>query len=199
MRVQRRSAAKTMDHTITWGRLWSRVATFILALTFSVASVAGQNTSDDDALELLPPASTQRVQKPTVTPTVVEPVDCQQVVELTRSGLDDQIIADVVRERGLSRPLSVDDLLFLRRSRVSNEVIRAMQQIAPKAAVYEVAPTVVHVESPPPPPVIIRTVPRYYWGFSAPVYVRPPSPRPYPHHGHPHPRGGSRISFGFSF
>ena len=129
--------------------------------------------------------------------TAVHPLDASQVVALTRSGLDDRILADLVRDRGVIRPLTVDDLLYLRRNSVSNEVIRAMQQTAPRATVYTASPAVVRIAPPPPRPVIIRTVPDYYWGFGAPLYGRPY--HAYPYRGHPHSRGTGRVSIGFSF
>ncbi len=186
-----------------WSRTWRCWLAAVVLLTVSGSNVCAQTSTGDKAPELLPPAAIAPTQSsgPVAQsngPAVVHPVDAQQVVELSRSGLDEQIIADLVRERGVNRPLTVEDLLFLRRSRVSNVVIRAMQQAAPKATVYEPPATILRVQPPPPPPpVIIRTTPTYYWGFGVPLYARPHHPHPY--RGHPHPRGPGRISFGISF
>ncbi len=172
-----------------------RLAAAILLIHVTGMSLCAQTATSGDPPELLPPASKLAV--PNSPPTVVHPLDAPQVVELTRSGLDERIIADLVRERGVARPLTVEDLLFLRRNSVSNEVIRAMQQTAPKAAVYAAPATIVRIDPLPPPQVIIRTAPSYYWGFGPPVYVGPH--RYHPYHPGPHSRGSGRVSFGFSF
>jgi hypothetical protein len=175
---------------------WKLTAAILCIQSLTALSVRAQGVTGNNAPELLPPAASQTPAASSTT-MVVSPLDPQQIAELTRSGLDAQIIADLVRERGVARALTVEDLLFLRHNSVDNAVIRAMQQAAPRAAIYPARPRVVHVAPAPPSPVIIRTVPSYYWGYHAPIHLHPcPG---HPHRGGPPPRGGSRISFGFSF
>lgn len=108
-------------------------------------------------------------------------VTIDDVVAMTRGGVNDELIVNHVRAHGMARPLQASDLIMLQQQGVSTRVIAAMQEPpAPKTAVQ-----------PPPQPVIIEQAP-------PPVIVAPYDPywrRPcYPHHHHRHPG----VSWGIS-
>ena len=171
------------------GTVGSAVALVIL---FGAGHAQAQNPSSTSTPEPLPPAVISQPET-----IAVDRLEIDQIREMIRAGLDEQIITQMVRERGIARPLTVEDLVRLRQSGVRNELIREIQQSAPKATVYSPGPpTVVHVYETPPSPVIIRTTPWYYASPVPRVYVRPS----YRYHsGYPHSRSGGRVSFGFSF
>ncbi|MHB0955527.1 MAG: hypothetical protein ACYC6N_20040 [Pirellulaceae bacterium] len=170
--------------------------TFVLVILSSTGNSQAQNQSSKSTLEPLPPAVISQPER-----IAVDRLEIVQIREMIDAGLDEQIVTPMVRERGIARPLMVDDLVSLRRAGASNELILEIQKSAPKATVYSPGqPAVVHVYEPSPPPVIVRTVPSYYpsyyLGPVPHVYMRPS----YHHHPHySHPRSGGRVSFGFSF
>lgn len=154
--------------------------------------------------ETLPPPAALR---PTVAPVTAAsatppsaPVTITDVVAMHQSGLDDQVIINVIRQNGMAGGLSTSELISLRRHGVSNTVISAMQASAPPPArtvIAEPPPSVVHVYEPPPPPVIIRT-----WSPPPCWYY----PRPHYHAGiHFHSQGrgkkdrGPSVGFGISW
>lgn len=103
-----------------------------------------------------------------------------EVVAMSRSGVDPMLIQNYVRTSGVARPLAATDVIYLHNQGVSTDVIQAMQN--PPVP----APTV--VAHGPPPPVIVE---EHYYG--------PPMCHPrfgYRHHFHHHP--GPRTSFGFT-
>lgn len=168
----------------------------VLALLLCARVGQAQRAPDSSTLEPLPPASPDPVQS-----VAVERLQLDEIRQLVREGLDDQIIMEVIRERGVARPLAVVDLVSLRRAGVSNEVIKEIQKAAPKAKVVSAPQSVRQVEvyEAPSPPVIIQTVPRYYVRPAPSFYYWGP-PHFHPHHPpHRYPPGGGRISLGFSF
>ena len=105
-----------------------------------------------------------------------------EVVALSRSGVDPRLIQNYVRTSGMARPLSASDVIFLHNNGVSTDVIQIMQNPpAPVAPVPMVAQG---------PPVIVEE--HYY-----PSY---PGPYCHPHFGyhHGHRRHRSGISWGVS-
>lgn len=103
-----------------------------------------------------------------------------EVVAMTRSGVDPQLIKNYVRTSGVQRPLTADDVIFLHNNGVSTDVITVMQNPPQRTAVAAV----------PPPPVVVE---EHYYG--------PPhcGPRFGPHFGYyHHARRRPRTSFGFS-
>ncbi|MAT69035.1 MAG: hypothetical protein CMJ58_05870 [Planctomycetaceae bacterium] len=104
-----------------------------------------------------------------------------EVIAMTRAGVDPQLIQGYVRTSGVNRPLTAQDVIYLHNNGVSTDVIQAMQTPAPAP----MAPGPVVAGGPP---VIVEE--HYY-----------PSPMWGPHCGyyhHPRPRGGSRVSWGVS-
>jgi hypothetical protein len=102
-----------------------------------------------------------------------------EVVAMSRSGVDPMLIQNYIRTSGMARPLASSDLIYLHNQGVSKDVIQAMQNSSMPA------PTVV---AQGPPPVIVE---EHYYG--------PPMWHPhfgyrhcYPHHHGPH------TSFGIS-
>lgn len=123
-------------------------------------------------------------------------VSPEDVINLTRAGLSEQVIAGQIRSRGMSRPLQVNDLIYLRNQGVGDGVIQAMQSAGPPATA-NVAPALPagYYAPVPPRPIIVEQVyapppPYYYgWGWG-------PGWGCYPHHHHHH---GSRVGWSVSF
>jgi hypothetical protein len=102
-----------------------------------------------------------------------------EVVAMSRSGVDPLLIQNYVRSSGMTRPLAAADLIYLHNQGVSADVIQVMQN-PPMPA-----PTVV---AQGPPPVIVE---EHYYG----------PPMWHPHYGYrycPPPPGGPHTSFGFT-
>jgi outer membrane lipoprotein SlyB len=105
-------------------------------------------------------------------------VTIEDAIAMTRAGLSDDVITAHIRASGVARPLSVNDLIYLRDQGVSDAVIKAMQ----------LTPRPVPVAAPPPRPVIIE---EYHYD----PWCAPP---PFWHHRHyHHARPG--ITWGFHF
>ena len=58
-------------------------------------------------------------------------VTLDQVIQLTQSGIGDQVIANQIRSQGVIAPLSTADLVLLKQNGVSDAVITAWQQAPP--------------------------------------------------------------------
>jgi hypothetical protein len=112
-------------------------------------------------------------------------VSTQDVVALTRAGVDPDLIANHVRNNGLVARLQAQDLIYLQQQGVARNVIEVMQ-----------APPMVAPSGPPvilgqsPPPVIVEE--HYYGG----PYWGPPPPFYGGYHRHCRPRHG--VSWGVS-
>ncbi len=97
-------------------------------------------------------------------------VSINDVVAMTRSGVQEQLIVNHVANNGVDHQLVANDIIYLQQMGVSPRVIAAMQQ-----------PRVVAVAPPPgavlvggPPPVVVEQ--RYYgphWGYWGPRYYDP--------------------------
>lgn len=99
-----------------------------------------------------------------------------EVVAMSRSGVDPMLIQNYVRSSGMSRPLAASDVIYLHNQGVSKDVIQIMQSPMPP-------PTFV---AQGPPPVIVE---EHYYG----------PPVCHPHFGyHRGYRRGPHTSFGFS-
>ena len=98
------------------------------------------------------------------------------VVAMTRSGVNEEIIVNHIRTHGVAAPMQANDIIYLQQQGVTNRVIETMQA----AGVPTVQPQPVAVY-PGPQPVIVED----YWG------------RPYYYHPyyHPRPAVGVRMSF----
>jgi outer membrane lipoprotein SlyB len=113
-------------------------------------------------------------------------VSVEDVVEMSQRGVNEQVLVDHIRARGVTRALAKDDLILLSQAQVSPRVVTAMQEPRP-----------VPMAGPPypaPGPVIVEEH----------IYAGPPPP-PYwyrPHyHYHHHPRHyhpGYRVGISYS-
>ena len=111
-------------------------------------------------------------------------VSVEDVIEMSQKRVDEQVLVDHVRARGVSRPLGKDDLIMLSQAGVSPRVVKAMQEppLRPAAPVAYAYP-------PPPGPVIVE---EHYYG--PPVYCGP-GPR---WHGPHHHRPGYSVGLSYS-
>jgi hypothetical protein len=116
------------------------------------------------------------------------------LVQMTRAGINEDVIISTMRSRGTRIDLSPQSVIGLRQQGVSDRVVMAAQQMGGGsgyvAGVPAYGPTVVS-EIPPPPAVIVAPVYRpYYYGCY---------PRPYyyghHHYYHDHPHTSIRIGF----
>ena len=105
------------------------------------------------------------------------------LVQMTRAGISEDVIISTMRSRGTRIDLSPQSLIALRQQGVSDRVVMAAQQMgagsgyAPGAPAY--GPTVVS-EIPPPPTVIVAPAYRPYYYYPRPYYYG------YGHCYHPH-------------
>ena len=111
-------------------------------------------------------------------------VTIPDVISMAQAGVSEDVIATHVRNHGLARPLSSNDLIYLQQNGVTPKVVQAMQAStgppAPMIAgppVYPPGPAYV-VEAAPPPVVIVEPP------CHGPYY---PPPRWRHHHHHPRP------------
>jgi hypothetical protein len=91
------------------------------------------------------------------------------VIAMSRSGIDEQIIVNQLAGAGLQRPLQANDVIYLQQNGVSPHVISIMQQT--RVAVAALPPGTVVVPGGPPSSVVVAG-PSYdpYWG---PHYYHP--------------------------
>lgn len=101
-------------------------------------------------------------------------VTTQDVIALSKAGVDDEIIAGHIRIHGVVAPPTTNDLITLRNNGVSPHVIQAMQQTPPVRSAnavpmqpIPVQPVPVVIEGgfypPPPPPSFYRRHRPYGW------------------------------------
>jgi hypothetical protein len=108
-------------------------------------------------------------------------VSTQDVVLMTRNGVDPQIIITQIHRNGVTRRIEVSDVISLHQQGVSEAVITAMQN-APLATAAV------------PPPAYTRpvVVQEHYYVSPAPVYYRS-YPHYHHHHWHGHRRSGTHV------
>jgi hypothetical protein len=108
-------------------------------------------------------------------------VTVPDVVNMTRAGVAEDLIANHVHYHGLAAPLQANDLIYLQQQGVSPRVVAAMQE-APQ-------PQPVAYAAPEPQPGVVVAEPYYY---PPPYYWGPPPP--YRYRCYPHYRPG--VSWG---
>jgi hypothetical protein len=112
-----------------------------------------------------------------------------QMVELSRAGLDDEVLIALIETDGSSFHLTADDILSLHQQGLSDRVIRAMQETArmpapteapvpPEPTRVEAIPPVVQQVpivnlSEPPPPVAVYPLAVVYVPIEVPSRIRP--------------------------
>lgn len=111
------------------------------------------------------------------------------LVQMTRAGVSEDVIISTMRSRGTRMDLSPQSLIALRQQGVGDRVILAAQQVGAAPGYYAGAPaygpTVVS-EVPPPPSVIVAPAYRPYYYYPRPYY--------YGYHYY-HPRTVVRVGF----
>jgi Glycine zipper len=112
-------------------------------------------------------------------------VSIDDVLAMSKAGVDPELIASHIRANGMVAPLGASDLILLQQQGVATPVIQAMQSSAGPRVVAS-GPQVVAG-----PPVVVE---EYYYAPSPPYWYGPPGCyRPYRHHHH-HPG----VSWGVS-
>ena len=94
------------------------------------------------------------------------------VIAMTRAGVNEELIATHVRNNGVVAPLQPNDLIRLQQEGVSTRAIAAMQ------ATPQPASQTVVVEQPGPTPVIVEE--HHYAPYWGPRYYPPPRCRHHP-------------------
>jgi hypothetical protein len=105
------------------------------------------------------------------------PVTTNDVLSMTRAGVNEELIVNHIHTHGLAAPLQTQDIIALQQQGVSPRVIATMQE----PPVQQAQPVI--VQQGAPPPMIIEEYPygRPYWG--PPCYYRPYRPAPSMHWG----------------
>lgn len=108
-------------------------------------------------------------------------VTVDDVVEMTRAGVDDELIVSHVRANGAVRTPTTQDLISLQNQGVSSRVVKAMQEPPPRPVVVDRSPR----------PVIIREYHHDPYCY----------PDPYAHHYDRHYRGHREpaVRLGFTW
>ena len=83
----------------------------------------------------------------------------EDVVGMTQNHVDEALIINQIRSRGMLMPPTTNDIIWLQQNAVSPRVIATMQEMSPPPGVI--------VEQAPPPPVVVGG---YYYG--RPYYPR---------------------------
>jgi hypothetical protein len=108
-------------------------------------------------------------------------VSIEDVIAMTRAGVNEQVIVTHVNNNGVARPVSTSDITYLTQNGVSSRVIQAMENPARSAA----PPQTVVVQGAPPPVIVEE---RYYDPYWGPHYYRP-----YPYYGGYYHRPGVAV------
>ncbi len=76
----------------------------------------------------------------------------EEVVSMSRAGVDGRLIQNYIRTSGVARPLAAADVIYLHNQGVATEVIQTMQNPPPRVAAAPRGPTVIeeHYYGPPP-------------------------------------------------
>src|SRR4051794_28970540 len=104
------------------------------------------------------------------------------LVQMTRAGINEDVIISTMRSRGARVDLSPQSVIALRQQGGSDRVVLAAQQMGGGSGYVAGAPAygpTVISEVPPPPAVIVAPYRPYYYGYY-------PRPYYYGHYYHPH-------------
>lgn len=150
--------------------------------------------------EAVPIGQPTRIAPQPAQPAAPGPISIEDVVAMTRAGIDPELMIQQIRDQGVDRTLTVPDLIYLKQQGVEIDVVKAMQQVAsgrpvyvPTASQKPAAPaqpqTTIIYEAAPPRPAVILAPPPPVWYY-----------RPYHYHGHHcYPHRSPSIGFGISF
>jgi len=105
-------------------------------------------------------------------------VTLDQVVAMSRSGVNEDLIITHVQRNGMAAPLSANDIIILKQQGVSDRLVATLQaqpMVAPQAIAAQPVGVPVQPVVMAPPPVVYYDpwYPRPYWR-PAPVYHRHP-------------------------
>lgn len=117
-------------------------------------------------------------------------VSMADVVSMSRSGVSESVIMNLLHSKGVQRRLEVSDIITLHQQGVSDTLISVMQQ-APLAT--QLGAPAAHTVAVQPTTTIVREQPVIY---RAPVIVEE-CYRPYPVHRHYHHHHGHGFHIGF--
>lgn len=107
----------------------------------------------------------------------------QDLVEMTRAGLSEEVIINTIRSRGSRIDTSPTSLVFMKQSGVSDRVVMAAQSASPPAPVMTSAAYPGPIAINAPPPVIVAPAPVYY---APPPVIRVYGGYPGHYHHHHH-------------
>ena len=88
-------------------------------------------------------------------------VNVNDVVAMSRAGVNDQLIVNHLNANGLARPLVANDVIYLQQSGIHPGVIDAMQRTRVAVAAQ---PAAVMVPAGPPPSTVFVASPGFYYG-----------------------------------
>lgn len=107
-------------------------------------------------------------------------VTVNDVLAMTRSGVDEELIVNHIRANGVAQPVGANELIALQQQGISKTVIGAMQTTPPQGMSRPAPPVAVPVAYPAPYPYYYPPPP--YWGY---------------HYYGPRPHG--RVGWGVSY
>jgi hypothetical protein len=99
-------------------------------------------------------------------PIPANPVTVPDVINMTRAGVDEELIFNHVRTHGVAAPLQAQDVIVMQQQNVSKRVIAIMQEPPPV-----VQPQPVMVQQAPPP-MVIEEYPYVHAYYGPPCYYR---------------------------
>lgn len=111
-------------------------------------------------------------------------VTLDQVIQMTGSGLSDELIANQIKANGVAQRIGTNDIILLKNQGVSESVILQLQTTSTRpiptlvAQRYQAPTPLIEVSPYCPPPVVAR-----------PIFRRPPVFVPVPAHRRRHGRG----------
>jgi len=103
----------------------------------------------------------------------------QDLVEMSRAGLSDEVIINTIRSRGSRIDTSPNSLVFMKQGGVSDRVVMAAQSASPTATFSSMPVSGPIAINAPPPAVIVAPAPVYYAPPPRVIHV-------YGGYGHPH-------------
>ena len=103
---------------------------------------------------------------------VIDAVTIEQLLKMTRAGVNDDIIVAQIQTRGAARHLSTDDIIGLTKESVSPIVIKSYQNGA--ATTTPDNPRSIRIERDPKEPFVVER--HYHHGYRPPYYTPTPVP-----------------------
>ena len=94
-------------------------------------------------------------------------VTVNDIVAMTRSGVDEELIVNHIRANGVAQPVQANELIILQQQGISKTVIGAMQTTPPQGmnAARQPMPQPMPMAYPAPYPYYYPPPPPPYWGY----------------------------------